>query len=97
MESSKPVGICDNSAQAMRLHSVHFNTKSLVVGIAAMSEPTGLTLRLLGEVEVARGGERLPLPTSRKARALLTYLVSCGHGAAAPARPTLLDVLGRSR
>ena len=44
-----------------------------------MSEPTGLSLRLLGEVEVARGGERLPLPASRKARALLTYLAATGR------------------
>jgi adenylate cyclase len=49
------------------------------VRIAAMPEPTGLTLRLLGEVEVARGGERLPLPASRKARALLTYLAATGR------------------
>jgi adenylate cyclase len=44
-----------------------------------MSEPTGLSLRLLGEVEVARGGERLSLPASRKARALLTYLAATGR------------------
>jgi adenylate cyclase len=44
-----------------------------------MSEATGLSLRLLGEVEVARGGERLPLPASRKARALLAYLAATGQ------------------
>src|SRR5262245_48771139 len=44
-----------------------------------MSDPEGLTLRLLGEVEVARGGERLSLPASRKARALLAYLAATGQ------------------
>lgn len=39
-----------------------------------------LTLRLLGAVEVSRGGNRLALPQSRKTRALLAYL-------AATARP----------
>jgi hypothetical protein len=36
-----------------------------------MSEPTQLTLRLLGEIEDVRGGESVALPSSRKARALL--------------------------
>src|SRR5215470_423065 len=44
-----------------------------------MSDAAGLTLRLLGEVEVARGGERLSLPASRKARALLAYLAATGQ------------------
>jgi TolB-like protein/DNA-binding SARP family transcriptional activator/Tfp pilus assembly protein PilF len=39
-----------------------------------MSESTQLALRLLGEIEVVRGGQPLPLPASRKARALLIYL-----------------------
>jgi DNA-binding SARP family transcriptional activator len=46
-----------------------------------MPDPTRLTLRLLGEIEVLRGIEPLVLPTSRKARALLAYL-------AATERPT---------
>jgi TolB-like protein len=33
-----------------------------------------LTLRLLGEIEMERGGERLTLPASKKTRALLAYL-----------------------
>jgi DNA-binding SARP family transcriptional activator/pimeloyl-ACP methyl ester carboxylesterase len=33
-----------------------------------------LTLRLLGEIELARGGKPLPLPASKKTRALLAYL-----------------------
>jgi len=33
-----------------------------------------LALRLLGEIEVVRGGESVTLPPSRKARALLAYL-----------------------
>jgi len=63
------------------LHGVESDATSLVgsVGSAAMSDPEGLTLRLLGEVEVARGGERLPLPASRKARALLAYLAATGR------------------
>jgi adenylate cyclase len=44
--------------------------------IGAMCEPTRLRLRLLGEIEVARGGQRLTLPSSRKARALLAYLAA---------------------
>jgi adenylate cyclase len=44
-----------------------------------MSEATQLTLRLLGEIEVIRGGERMALPSSRKARALLAYLVATGR------------------
>jgi len=39
-----------------------------------MSESTQLVLRLLGEIEVVRGGQQLLLPASRKARALLIYL-----------------------
>src|SRR5690554_8218488 len=39
-----------------------------------------LTLRLLGEMEVRRGSDRVELPPSRKSRALLAYL-------AATARP----------
>jgi len=47
-----------------------------------MSEPIELSLRLLGEIEVVRRGERLLLPPSRKVRALLAYLVATGrpHG-----------------
>ena len=47
-----------------------------------MSEPIELSVRLLGEIEVVRGGERLLLPPSRKVRALLAYLVATGrpHG-----------------
>src|SRR5262245_14256948 len=48
---------------------------------AAPQPPRGaLELRLLGEIEVLRDGERTPLPPSRKTRALLAYL-------AATARP----------
>ncbi len=38
-----------------------------------------LEIRLLGEMEVARDGERLALPPSRKTRALLAYLVLAGR------------------
>lgn len=38
-----------------------------------------LTIRLLGEMTVLRDGEALPLPPSRKTRALLGYLVATGR------------------
>ncbi|MCW8085028.1 alpha/beta fold hydrolase [Sabulicella glaciei] len=38
-----------------------------------------LTIRLLGEVSVIRGGEALALPPSKKTRALLAYLVATGR------------------
>jgi adenylate cyclase len=47
--------------------------------IEAMVEPAELTVRLLGEIEVVRGSERVTLPSSRKARALLAYLVATGR------------------
>jgi hypothetical protein len=43
------------------------------------SDSTKLTITFLGEIEVIRGGKRLPLPTSRKARALLAYLAITGR------------------
>ncbi|MBA2963845.1 transcriptional regulator [Ramlibacter sp. MAH-25] len=51
---------------------------------AASASPTaiGLTLQLLGPLEVRRGAVALPLPPSRKTRALLAYLAM----AARPAR-----------
>src|SRR5581483_3214801 len=39
-----------------------------------MAAPERLTLRLLGEMELVRGGERVALPASKKTRALLAYL-----------------------
>src|SRR5215470_5582446 len=41
-------------------------------GVASMS----LGLRLLGQLEVVRNGKALPLPPSKKTRALLAYLVA---------------------
>jgi DNA-binding SARP family transcriptional activator len=38
-----------------------------------------LILRVLGEMELARGGEVLPLPPSKKSRTLLAYLVISGQ------------------
>lgn len=45
-----------------------------------MSEATAdvLTLRFLGEMEIRRGATAVPLPQSRKTRALLAYLVMSG-------------------
>jgi len=53
--------------------------------------PTGiLQIRLLGELEVLRGGTRLALPASRRTRALLGYLVA---SAAPQLRSALCDLL----
>jgi hypothetical protein len=38
-----------------------------------------LTIRLLGELAVLRNGEPLALPSSKKTRALLAYLVATGR------------------
>src|SRR3954454_15962780 len=38
-----------------------------------------LTIRMFGELEVARGAETLVLPPSKKTRALLAYLVATGR------------------
>jgi DNA-binding SARP family transcriptional activator/CheY-like chemotaxis protein len=38
-----------------------------------------LAIRLLGELEIERGGERLVLPPSKKTRALLGYLAATGR------------------
>src|SRR5215213_10075728 len=43
---------------------------------AMQVEAAMLTIRLLGEMTVLRDGEALPLPPSRKTRALLGYLVA---------------------
>jgi pimeloyl-ACP methyl ester carboxylesterase/DNA-binding SARP family transcriptional activator len=43
------------------------------------SGPPPLTVRLLGALEVARGGAALALPPSKKTRALLAYLVATGR------------------
>jgi pimeloyl-ACP methyl ester carboxylesterase/DNA-binding SARP family transcriptional activator/class 3 adenylate cyclase len=45
----------------------------------ANREPPAPSLRLLGDVELSRGGVRLPLPPSRKTRALLAYLAVTGR------------------
>lgn len=50
----------------------------------------GLEIRLLGPVAVLRRGQPLQLPRSKKARALLAYLVATGQ---AYGRPTLCDLL----
>src|SRR5258705_2134360 len=41
--------------------------------------PSRLALRLLGDIEVIRDDKPLVLPSSRKARALLAYLVATGR------------------
>ncbi len=41
-----------------------------------MPEPAQLSVRLLGELEIARGSRRVQLPQSKKTRALLGYLVA---------------------
>ncbi|MCC8393836.1 AAA family ATPase [Paraburkholderia sp. MMS20-SJTR3] len=49
-----------------------------------------LSIRLLGELELTRGGARVPLPASRRTRALLGYLVLTG---APVSRSALCDML----
>ncbi len=48
-------------------------------GRAISPAPPALRLRLLGELEVLRGDERLPLPPSKKTRALLAFLAATGR------------------
>ncbi|MFL9960286.1 AAA family ATPase [Paraburkholderia sediminicola] len=55
----------------------------------ARSEPS-LSIRLLGEIKVTRNGAGVPLPASRRTRALLGYLVSADGEVA---RSTLCDLL----
>src|SRR5689334_13842762 len=43
--------------------------------MAGSGAPASLSIRLLGELEVSRNGLALPLPPSKKTRALLAYLV----------------------
>ena len=46
---------------------------------AATLESPALEIRLLGEPMVLRGGAPCPLPSSKKTRALLGYLVASGR------------------
>src|SRR5687768_3938205 len=41
-----------------------------------MADAPKLELRLLGELEIRRDGAKIPLPSSRKTRALLAYLAA---------------------
>lgn len=56
----------------------------------ALSDAASLSIRLLGELQVRRGGTVLALPASRRTRALLAYLVACGD---AHSRSGLCDLL----
>lgn len=47
----------------------------LSADVVGFSPAPPLSLRVLGEIEVRRGAERLELPQSKKTRALLAYLV----------------------
>lgn len=49
------------------------------VGKAGQASQNGLQIRLLGELQVLRGGAPQPLPASKKTRALLAYLVVKGR------------------
>src|SRR5262249_55528126 len=46
---------------------------------ASMSASVQLSLNVFGELELARQGERVGLPHSRKTRALLAYLAATGR------------------
>jgi DNA-binding SARP family transcriptional activator len=56
----------------------------------AAPTPSGLGIRLLGELQVLRAGRFVPLPASKRTRALLGYLVATGAG---QLRQTLCDLL----
>ena len=59
--------------------------------VASESNPDGgLRIRLLGGLELRSGGLPLPLPASRRTRALLGYLVETGN---AHSRTSLCDLL----
>src|SRR3954464_14676645 len=51
---------------------LHYRRKAIR---ACLPEEPMLTIRLLGEMEIMRWGERVELPPSRKTRGLLAYLV----------------------
>ena len=57
---------------------------------SAMTSSDLLRVRLLGDLELRRGGALLPLPPSRRTRALLGYLVAT---ATAQSRSALCDLL----
>src|SRR5262245_42956240 len=44
-----------------------------------MPQQRALSLRVLGEIEIRRGNRTLPLPQSKKTRALLAYLAVTGR------------------
>jgi DNA-binding SARP family transcriptional activator len=56
----------------------------------ARSAAKGVEIRLLGDLQVARDGSALPLPASKKTRALLAYLAAT---AASHSREKLCDLL----
>lgn len=49
------------------------------IGVEIANGPGGLSLRLLGPLAVSRAGAPVPLPPSRKVRALLAYLAMAGR------------------
>src|SRR4051794_28936115 len=60
----------------------HFEDQQSGVIAARPTDGRGLSvlhLKLLGEIELARGSEQIPLPPSRKTRALLAYLAATGR------------------
>lgn len=60
-------------------------------GVATiLMEPDILSIRLLGDLQVVRGGQAMPLPASKRTRAVLGYLVATG---ARQSRERLCDLL----
>ena len=53
--------------------------QSVETGVEIRAQASSLALRLLGPLEVCRGGVPLVLPRSRKVRALLAYLALAGR------------------
>src|SRR5262245_36066341 len=66
--------------------------KSIEAVSAYLEEPdeADARIRLLGELEITRGGRPLSLPASKRTRALLGYLVACN---APQSREHLCDLL----
>jgi len=55
---------------------VHFTTSGQVPLRLSMKNSGTLRIHLLGPMEIRRGNRRLELPSSRKARAILAYLIA---------------------
>ena len=53
-----------------------YNNHSMALAATPFSSQGAIEIRLFGELSIARGGQTLALPASKKTRALLAYLVT---------------------